>query len=153
MITTITKRKPEIPIGDHRGIIRKPHLGERDGESAQSDSQAVAGEGRKAGLEQNHQDQFAALGAHRFQRAELLQVLQDERVKGLARNGEADDEAHHRHDQDVHAQAGLVHVKGGYLGHELVLRQCQVSERLALVRLMLGHVRGTLRLRPERRRS
>jgi hypothetical protein len=32
------QRQSEIPKRDHRCIIREPHLGERDGESAQSDS-------------------------------------------------------------------------------------------------------------------
>ena len=145
MITTITKASAEIPIGDHRGIVRKPQLGERDGQSAQADSQAVAGERREAGLEQNHQDQFAALCADGFEGAELFQVLQNERVEGLTRNGEADDEAHDGHDQEVHAQAGLEHVEVGDLVDELVFRQCQVAERLYLL-LDVGYVGGALGL-------
>ena len=111
MITTITKASTEIPICDHRRIVRQPQFGERDHKRAQTDSQAVTCEGREAGLEQNHQDQFAALRAHGLERAELFKVLQDESVKGLAGDGEPDDETHDGHDQDIHPDAGLEHVE------------------------------------------
>ncbi len=117
---------------------------DRDDQRHEPDAEAEAGERGEGGHEQDHQDEFAALGADRFQGAELLQVLEDEAVEGLARDRQTDDEADHGHQEDVGTEAGAVDIEVGDVGLELLLRHRSVAKRRHLL-LDAGHRRCVLR--------
>src|SRR5262245_15941696 len=75
------KRHGEVPVRNRGGVTRQPQLRRRDQECAQADPQTVSGQRCEDGLKQEHQDQIAALGSDGFERAEAVEILEDERIE------------------------------------------------------------------------
>src|ERR1022692_1949790 len=121
------EREAEISERDDGRIVRQLQPRQPNHERAQTDAETVARERYERGLKQDHVDQLASLGADRLEGAELLDVLQNERVERLPRNRQADDEADHGHDEHIRADARLVLVKVGNLRNEIIFGQRQVS--------------------------
>src|SRR5262245_44932278 len=68
------ERHGEIPVCNRGRVARQPQLRGRDQERAQADPQTVACQRSEDGLKQDHQDQIAASGSDRLERAEAVEI-------------------------------------------------------------------------------
>ncbi len=81
-------------------------------DTGEANSQAVSDRADENGLDEDHSQKDGAIGPHRFERAEVFQVVEGEVVERLAGDDGADEKAQGDGDAEVDGDAGV--------GHEVV---------------------------------
>ena len=123
-----------------RGELLQRDFEERRGHAG-ADREADGADGER--LQQDHADEPAVGDADGFERAELFQVLDGEKVERLPRDDRADDERDRDGDAEVHRDAGVREVVADAVPAELVGRpRAQAGVRLDAPRqLRVAHTR------------
>src|SRR5215471_17139984 len=86
--------------------IDRDTRGDFEEAGAEPDADRIADAGNYDGLKQHHAQDRAVRDTHRFESAELAQILDHEDIEGLADHSGADDEAKCDGDSKIHRDTG-----------------------------------------------